>query len=67
MTLNFLIYTEVGVASSSLVFNHTDSDGDDAGPLQKRINSKHGTHIVDYAASLGLGSLNYEVIDIDGE
>ncbi|MBP5558916.1 MAG: DUF362 domain-containing protein [Bacteroidales bacterium] len=54
-------------ACLDLVFNHTDSEGDDAGPLQKRINSKHGTHIVDYAASLGLGSLNYEVVDIDGE
>ena len=52
-------------ACLDLVFSHEDSDGDDAKPLQKRINSKHGTHIVDYAASIGLGSLNYEVVNID--
>lgn len=28
-------------------------------------NSKHGTHIVDYAASIGLGSLNYDIVVID--
>ncbi len=52
-------------ACLDLVFNHIDSDGDDAKPLQKRISSKHGTHIVDYAASIGLGSLNYEIVNID--
>ena len=50
------------------VMNNMSVDCDcDASPIHKRINSKHGTHIVDYAASLGLGSLNYEVVDIDGE
>ena len=52
-------------ACLDLVFSHEDSDGDDAKPLQKRINSKHGTHIVDYAATIGLGSLNYEIVNID--
>lgn len=52
-------------ACLDLVFGHVDSAGDDAKPLQQRINRQHGTHIVDYAASIGLGSLNYEIVDID--
>lgn len=52
-------------ACLDLVFGHEDSEGDDAKPLQKRITSKHGTHIVDYAAYIGLGSLNYEIVSID--
>ena len=52
-------------ACLDLVFGHIDSDGDDAKPLQQRINRQHGTYIVDYAASIALGSLNYEIIDID--
>ncbi len=48
------------------VMNNMSVDCDcDGSPLQKRINSKHGTHIVDYAASIGLGSLNYDIVDID--
>ena len=52
-------------ACLDLVFDHIHSEGDDAKPLQKRIASKHGTHIVDHAASIGLGSLNYEIVNID--
>ncbi len=52
-------------ACTDLVFNHVDSAGDDAKPLQQRINRQHGLHILDYAAGLGLGSLEYEIIDID--
>ncbi len=52
-------------ACLDLVFNHVDSTGDDSKPLQQRINRQHGTHIVDYAASIGLGSLNYEIVSID--
>ncbi|MDE6379967.1 MAG: hypothetical protein K2L11_05800, partial [Muribaculaceae bacterium] len=29
-----------------------------------RINGRHGAHIVDYAAEIGLGSLAYDLIDI---
>lgn len=52
-------------ACLDLVFNHTDTAGDNAQPLRDRINRQHGTHIVDYAAQIGLGSLNYKIIDID--
>ena len=52
-------------ACLDLVFGHIDSNGDDAKPLQQRINRQHGTHIVDYGATIGLGSLNYEIVDID--
>ena len=52
-------------ACTDLVFNHVDSAGDEAKPLQQRINRQHGLHILDYAAGLGLGSLEYEMIDID--
>ena len=52
-------------ACLDLVFNHTDTVGDNAQPLRDRINRQHGTHIVDYAAKIGLGSLKYRIIDID--
>lgn len=52
-------------ACLDLVFKYDSTEGDDASDLQKRINSRHGTHIVDYAASLGLGTMKYEIISID--
>ena len=48
-----------------LVFNHQSSSGDDAAPLVRRIESLHGTHTVEYAARLGLGSQQYTLIDLD--
>ena len=33
--------------------------------IQERIDSRKGRHITEYAESLGLGSTNYELIDID--
>ena len=33
-------------------------------PLVQRINGRHGAHIVDYAAKIGLGSLAYDLFDI---
>ena len=44
------------------VFNSTDP-GKDA--LIERINSRHGTHILEAAEKHGLGSQTYEVIEID--
>lgn len=52
-------------ACLDLVFNHVSTAGDDAKPLQDRINRQHGTHTVDYAAQIGLGSRKYELISID--
>lgn len=51
-------------ACLDLVFNHQSVSGDDASPLISRIESLHGTHTVEYAAQLGLGSTSYTLIDI---
>jgi uncharacterized Fe-S center protein len=52
-------------ACLDLVFNHKNSSGDDAKPLVDRINKKHGTHTVEYAEQLGLGTRKYKLISID--
>ena len=52
-------------ACLDLVFNHTNSNGDDAKPLVDRINKKHGVHTVEYAEKIGLGSRKYTIISID--
>ena len=52
-------------ACTDLVFNHVDAAGDDAKPLQERINHQHGLHILDYAAQIGLGQLKYNLVNID--
>jgi hypothetical protein len=33
--------------------------------LVERIESRHGTHTLDYAAEIGLGSLDYTLVDLD--
>ena len=52
-------------ACLDLVFNHESTAGDDSAPLIQRINRQHGTHIVDYAEQIGLGTTPYNLIDID--
>ncbi len=52
-------------ACLDIVFNIEPSEGNDNGPLLERIASKHGTHIVDYAEKIGLGSKKYELVNID--
>ncbi|MBP3548425.1 MAG: DUF362 domain-containing protein [Alistipes sp.] len=52
-------------ACLDIVFNITPEDGNDNGPLLERIKSRHGTHIVDYAEQIGLGSKEYELVNID--
>ena len=54
-------------ACLDMVFNHKSTEGDDAKPLIERINRQHGTHIVDYAEKIGLGSTTYVVVDIDNK
>lgn len=54
-------------ACLDMVFNHKSTEGDDAKPLIERINRQHGTHIVDYAEKIGLGSKAYVVVDIDNK
>ncbi len=51
-------------ACLDIVFNHEASPGDDNKPLVNRINRQHGTHIVDYAAQIGFGSMEYEIIEL---
>lgn len=48
-------------ACLDLVFNHEAVSGDDNSDLVKRINQLHGTHIVDYAETIGLGTRKYEL------
>lgn len=52
-------------ACLDLVFNYQSTSGDDATALQKRIDRQHGTHIVDYAEQLGLGTMKYMLVDLD--
>ena len=52
-------------ACVDIIFNMKPSQGNDNAPLIERINSRHATHTIDHAAAIGLGSLEYEIIDID--
>ncbi len=52
-------------ACLDLVFTHKASAGDDEKPLIARINRQHGTYIIDYAASIGLGSMEYRLVSLD--
>lgn len=52
-------------ACLDLVFSHTNTSGDTAKPLTERIHKLHGTHTVDYAEQIGLGTKKYELISID--
>lgn len=48
-------------ACLDLVFGITPSEGDDNAPLIERINARHGTHIVDHAEKIGLGTTAYKI------
>ena len=52
-------------ACLDLVFNHESTTGDNASPLINRINSMHGTHIVEYGEEIGLGTQAYTLISLD--
>ncbi|MGN0033581.1 MAG: DUF362 domain-containing protein [Candidatus Limimorpha sp.] len=54
-------------ACLDLVFNHDNTTGDTAIPLQNRINSKHGTWTVEYGEQIGLGTQAYNLIDLDDQ
>ena len=51
-------------ACLDLVFDFNSTQGNDAQPLIDRINELHGTHTVEYAEEIGLGSQQYNLIDI---
>lgn len=52
-------------ACLDMVFRHKDTDGNTAQPLIQRIREKHGTHTVDYAERIGLGSKKYIITEIE--
>lgn len=52
-------------ACLDLVFNIQPSEGDDNGPLLERINQRHGTHIVDHAEKIGLGTCKYRIVEVE--
>ena len=51
-------------ACVQMVFSHKGKPGDDNAPLIERINSRHGTHTIDWAERIGLGSKNYVIINL---
>ena len=51
-------------ACLDLVFDHESTTDDNSQPLIQRIDSRHGTHTVDYAEQIGLGTKSYELIDV---
>jgi len=51
-------------ACVEMVFNHKAKAGDDNAPLIERINSRHGTHTIDWAEHIGLGSKNYVIVKL---
>lgn len=52
-------------ACVDLVFNYPSTEDDNAAALIERINSRHGVHILEHAAKIGLGSREYELRSID--
>lgn len=52
-------------ACVDLVFHYPSQKGDDATALIERINSRHGVHIIEHAAKIGLGSREYVLRSID--
>ena len=52
-------------ACLDIVFGWNSHEGDTAQPLIDRINKLHGTHTVEYAEKIGLGSRKYNLISID--
>ncbi|MBO6117294.1 MAG: DUF362 domain-containing protein [Bacteroidales bacterium] len=52
-------------ACLDLVFNHQSTSADNAQPLINRITQRHGTHTVEYAEKIGLGSQQYTLVNID--
>ena len=52
-------------AALDMVFNHESVEGDDAQPMIDRIKELHGTHIIDHAEKIGLGTTKYELITIE--
>ncbi len=52
-------------ACVDIIFNMHPTEGNDNAPLIERINSRHGLHTIERAEEIGLGTTNYEIIDLD--
>lgn len=52
-------------ACVDIIFGMTPSEGNDNQPLVERIQKLHGTHTIDHAAKIGLGTKDYELVNID--
>lgn len=51
-------------ACVDIVLNMQPSEGNDNRPLIERISRQHGTHTIDWAEKIGLGSKSYTIVDI---
>ena len=51
-------------ASLNLVYAVKAEPGNNNKPLVDRIEKLHGRHTVDYAEQIGLGTKNYELVEI---
>ncbi len=54
-------------ACVDIIFGMTPSEGNDNQPLIERIQKQHGTHTIDHAAKIGLGTKAYNLVNIDEE
>lgn len=52
-------------ACVDIIFNMTATEDNNNEPLKKRITSLHGTHTIDHAEKIGLGSKKYTLVNID--
>lgn len=52
-------------ACLDIIFDLPADDRNNPKPLIQRIENKHGTHTVDYAAKIGLGTKQYKLVSID--
>lgn len=52
-------------ACVDIIFNMTASEGNNNAPLKERISSRHGTHTIEHAEKIGLGSRKYTLVNID--
>ncbi len=51
-------------ACVDLVFHHHDTEGDSAEALRERISSRNGVHTIEHAEKIGLGSREYEMVEL---
>ena len=54
-------------ACLDLIFDYNPTPGNNPQPLIDRITELHGTHIIEYAEEIGLGTQVYNLIDIDDD